>query len=203
MIVVALASGGLCGLFGCAPQDPSSESAKPARPAETPRAATTNQDASQPKQQEEPMSDTPAETPKPSDAPHCRLDQARSREEWKQLLTPEQFHIAFQGGTEAPFTGEYWDHHQAGTYSCVACGRALFASGTKFDSGTGWPSFYQPVADNAVTEHRDTSHGMERTEVRCGGCGAHLGHVFDDGPPPTGRRHCINSASLKFCPAEE
>lgn len=119
-------------------------------------------------------------------------------ERWRAELTPEQYRICRQKGTERAFTGEYWDCKKAGTYVCRCCGEPLFASTTKYDSGSGWPSFYQPVDPAAVAESRDLSHGMVRTEILCSKCGAHLGHVFPDGPEPTGLRYCVNSASLRL-----
>ena len=118
--------------------------------------------------------------------------------EWRQQLTPEQYAVLRQKGTERAFTGQYWNTKDAGTYKCAGCGEVLFVSDTKFDSGCGWPSFYQAANTNAIAEARDTTHGMVRTEVTCSKCGGHLGHVFDDGPNPTGLRYCINSASLQF-----
>jgi len=124
----------------------------------------------------------------------------KTEEEWKQQLSPEQYNVARQAGTERAFTGKYWDTKDEGTYNCVCCGAPLFSSETKFNSGTGWPSFYQPVDQTAVEEHTDRSYGMTRTEARCARCGAHLGHVFPDGPKPTGMRYCMNSASLDLKP---
>lgn len=122
----------------------------------------------------------------------------KTEAEWKKLLTPEQYRIAREHGTERAFCGIFYDHKKPGTYSCVCCGLELFSADAKFDSGTGWPSFFQPVKADHIIEHTDLSYGMRRVEILCAQCDAHLGHVFDDGPDPTGLRYCLNSESLVF-----
>lgn len=131
-----------------------------------------------------------------------RYEIEQSDAEWKAVLSPEQYRVLREAGTEAPFTGEFTDATDDGLYRCGACGNALFRSDTKYHSGCGWPSFYEPVTPDAVEELVDTSHGMVRTEIRCGKCGSHLGHVFTDGPEPTGLRYCMNSVALGFEPKE-
>ena len=125
-------------------------------------------------------------------------DLPTTEEEWRARLSPERFRILRQGATEPAFTGELWNEKRQGIYRCAGCGTELFSSDTKYDSGSGWPSFYQPVEDGRIAEKSDTSYGMVRTEILCSACGGHLGHIFDDGPHPTGLRYCLNSAALKL-----
>lgn len=127
----------------------------------------------------------------------------KSEADWRRELSAEEYRICREKGTERAFTGRYWDEHRAGTYHCRCCGEPLFESGSKYDSGSGWPSFYQPVNQEVIEEHRDGSHGMMRTEIVCRKCGCHLGHVFPDGPRPTGLRYCVNSASLRLEPGAD
>ncbi|HEV3233116.1 MAG TPA: peptide-methionine (R)-S-oxide reductase MsrB [Candidatus Dormibacteraeota bacterium] len=133
-------------------------------------------------------------------AEETRTEIPRTEEEWRQKLTPEQYHVLREKGTERAFTGEYWNVHDNGMFVCAGCGAELFDSNTKFDSGTGWPSFYEPAVQEAVELRSDNSFFMRRTEVVCKRCGGHLGHLFDDGPQPTGQRFCINSCSLELKP---
>ena len=127
----------------------------------------------------------------------------KTDEEWKKELTPEQYHILREKGTERAFTGKYWDNHELGIYICAACSTELFESNTKFESSCGWPSYFEPIDSSRIIYKDDNNFGMKRTEVMCAKCGGHLGHVFDDGPPPTGLRYCINSGSMKFIPKEK
>jgi peptide-methionine (R)-S-oxide reductase len=152
------------------------------------------------------MSDARGKKPAPApSASSCSVDDpikdapaTATEEQWRAKLSPEQFRILRQGGTERPFTGKFYEHHETGMYVCGACGNPLFKSDAKFESGSGWPSFFQALDPKAVKLVDDSSHGMTRVEVRCARCGSHLGHVFDDGPAPTGKRFCINSMSLDF-----
>jgi peptide-methionine (R)-S-oxide reductase len=125
-------------------------------------------------------------------------DMPQTEAEWKEKLDPERYQVLRQGGTERPFTGEYWDSKAKGVYRCAGCGEKLFSSDTKYESHSGWPSFFQPLAEESIEQEDDRSYGMVRTEIKCANCGGHLGHVFDDGPNPTGLRYCVNSASLEL-----
>jgi peptide-methionine (R)-S-oxide reductase len=125
-------------------------------------------------------------------------DMPQTEAEWKEKLSPERYQVLRQGGTESPFSGRYWDSKEEGVYRCAGCGEKLFSSQTKYESHSGWPSFFQPLADDLIDEEDDRSYGMARTEIKCANCGGHLGHVFDDGPDPTGLRYCVNSASLEL-----
>ncbi|MDX1467943.1 MAG: peptide-methionine (R)-S-oxide reductase MsrB [Acidimicrobiia bacterium] len=129
-------------------------------------------------------------------------DMPQTESEWRAKLDPDQYRVLREGATERAFTGKYWDSKEQGTYRCAGCGEKLFASDTKYDSGSGWPSFYQPIDADMVDEEEDRSFGMVRTEIKCANCGGHLGHVFDDGPNPTGLRYCVNSASLELVEEE-
>jgi len=163
-----------------------------------PAAAGTTKSKSAPK------AATPAAAPAPAKPQEESLEHVvKSDAEWQHVLTPEQFKVLRKAGTEPAFTGKYWNNHAAGIYRCAGCGLSLFDSATKFESGTGWPSFFQPIDPSHVQIVTDSSYGMVREEVRCARCGGHLGHRFDDGPKPTGQRYCMNSVSLDFVAAKK